>query len=183
MPSFSDRQADASGPRPLPFVEFLDLLRAKGLGVGLHEYMAAGKLMSRWEGATRDEFRDALAALIGRHEGEVQAIRNLFDEIYLREQPPAVSPSTAIAQSSTWIGMLTSWVTWAAVVGVLAFAFTAAVTARYYSTLTLPALPPAPILEAAGPLPPAPAELPDPIALQPTLSDALIQTPEPPLLD
>src|SRR5688572_26522641 len=186
MPSFSDPRADAGGPRPLPFVEFLDLLRAKGLGVGLHEYLAAGKLMSRWDGVARDEFRDAVAALIGRHEGEVQAIRNLFDEVYPREQPPTTAPPpAAIAQLSTLIGMLTSRLTWVAIIGVLALASVAAFMVGYYRTVPLPALPPAPILVAAGPLPPAPPRPESTVSAADAsrLADTLIRAPGPPPSD
>ena len=68
----------------LPFSDFLELLRAKGFGVGLHEHLALGKLLSRWESIDRDELRRAIAALVARREDEVVAILRLFDEVYPR---------------------------------------------------------------------------------------------------
>ena len=68
----------------LPFSDFLELLRAKGFGVGLHEHIALGKLLSRWDSIDRDELRRAIAALVARREDEVVAILRLFDEVYPR---------------------------------------------------------------------------------------------------
>ncbi len=76
----------------LPFSEFLDALRDKSFGVGLHEYVAAGKLFQQWDLTNRHELRNSLAALIARREDEVQAIQQLFDEFYPEatvELPPA----------------------------------------------------------------------------------------------
>ena len=68
----------------LPFSDFLELLRAKGFGVGLHEHLALGKLLSRWDSIDLDELRRAIAALVARREDEVVAILRLFDEVYPR---------------------------------------------------------------------------------------------------
>ena len=76
----------------LPFSDFLELLRAKGFGVGLHEHLALGKLLSRWDSIDRDELRGAIAALVARREDEVVAILRLFDEVYPRD---VVQPSEA----------------------------------------------------------------------------------------
>ena len=67
--------------QPLPFDAFLEVLRAKGYGVSLHEHMALAKLLERWDRTNLTELRDALAALIGRSEDEVQGIGRLFDEL------------------------------------------------------------------------------------------------------
>jgi hypothetical protein len=79
----------------LPFDGFLDVLRTKGYASGLRERFALAKLLERWEGTSSGEFRDALAALVGRSEGEVQGIRRLFNEVYKDqiEAPAALSPS------------------------------------------------------------------------------------------
>ena len=60
MRNSSGQLADRLAGTPLPFSDFLDLLRARGLGVGLHEYLAVGKLLSRWDSTNPEEFRDAL---------------------------------------------------------------------------------------------------------------------------
>src|SRR5262245_65632792 len=77
----------------LPFEGFLDVLRAKGYGVSLHEYFALANLLNRWDRTNPEEFGDALAALVGRSEEEVAGIRRLFAEIYLR--PPQPIPTEA----------------------------------------------------------------------------------------
>ncbi len=77
----------------LPFSEFLDALRDKDFGVGLHEYMAAGRLLEHWDQTNRSELRNSLAALIARREDEVQTIRRLFDEFYPEQ------PETPVVQS------------------------------------------------------------------------------------
>ena len=82
-------------PRILPFDAFLDLLRARGYGVSLHEYSAAAQLLARWEGVSVEELGDALAALIARSEEEVEGIRALFAQTYAPLAPTA--PSTPVA--------------------------------------------------------------------------------------
>jgi hypothetical protein len=66
----------------LPFDGFLEVLRAKGFAAGLREHFALASLLQRWDGTNRVEFRNALAALVGRNETEVEGIRRLFDEFY-----------------------------------------------------------------------------------------------------
>lgn len=83
----SDRQI-----RILPFEAFLDLLRTRGYGVSLHEYSAAAHLLARWEGVSVDQLGDALAALIGRSDEEVEGIRTLFNQTY--QATPVVQATT-----------------------------------------------------------------------------------------
>jgi hypothetical protein len=73
----------------VPFDAFLDVLRAKGFGVGLPEYAAMANLLGHWDRTNVGELGDALAALIGRNDDEVRGIRRLFDEIYA---PPPLAP-------------------------------------------------------------------------------------------
>ena len=79
----------------LPFDAFLEVLRAKGYGVGLHEYAALANLLQHWDRTHATEFGDAVAALVGRNDEEVRGIRRLFDEVYSPPPPPkAVAPPT-----------------------------------------------------------------------------------------
>jgi hypothetical protein len=80
-------------PRAVPFDAFLDLLRAKGYGIGLHEYAAMAALLEQWDRTHLTEFGDALAALIGRNAEEVDGIRRLFVEVY-SPPPPRPRPPT-----------------------------------------------------------------------------------------
>jgi hypothetical protein len=80
----------ASASAILPFETFLEMLRAKGYGVSLHEYAAMATLLGHWDGTNVSEFGDALAALIGRSDDEVEGIRRLFREIYTPPPPPPV---------------------------------------------------------------------------------------------
>ena len=92
----------------LPFSEFLDALRDKDFGVGLHEYMAAGRLLQHWDQTNRAELRNSLAALIARREDEVETIRRLFDEFYPEApktivKPPETPPETRGNTGRRWL--------------------------------------------------------------------------------
>ncbi len=91
----------------LPFDGFLDILRSKGYGVGLHEYFALGNLLARWDRTQSEEFGDALAALVGRSDDEVQSIRRLFGELYLRPPvrpaEPEPEPDRVILRRWVWM--------------------------------------------------------------------------------
>lgn len=166
----------------LPFSDFLELLRARGLGVGLHEHLAVGRLLEHWHSTNRTELRDALAALVARHEGEVETIRGLFDECY----PPddAIDRDSGAGKPRTYrlIGLLDSRRGWAA--GMAALVLTSAIgyAAYYYANVAIPPppLPPLATPVALGPLavPEPDAPLPDAV---PVLPEALIQqAPAPP---
>lgn len=86
------RHEAALNPRPLPFDAFLDLLRAKGYGVSLHEYAAVAMLLERWDRTNVRELGDAFAAVVARNDEEVQGISRLFREIYLPQPKPSVPP-------------------------------------------------------------------------------------------
>ncbi|MEO7192402.1 MAG: VWA domain-containing protein [Vicinamibacterales bacterium] len=76
----------------LPFETFLELLRAKGYGIGLQEYAATANLLEHWDRLHAAELGDALSALIGRNEDEVAGIRRLFDTLYAPAPPPVPTP-------------------------------------------------------------------------------------------
>jgi hypothetical protein len=175
MRNSSGQLAEPPAGTPLPFSDFLDLLRARGLGVGLHEYLAVGKLLSRWDSTNPEEFRDAIAALVGRHEGEVQSIRDLFDELYV-PAPPIVE--TAHPREYNWIQLLTSRRMWTTATTVLALVFAGAFAVRYLSTVVFPDVRP-PVLVAEGPQPPAPPDT-EPIPGEREYLPVFVQTvPEP----
>jgi hypothetical protein len=94
--------ANVDGPRTLPFDGFLDLLGHKGYGVSLHEYAAVATLLSRWDGVSVVELGDALGALIGRSDEEVEGIRRLFVEIYA-PTPPSPPPPAAPVDRWLWL--------------------------------------------------------------------------------
>ena len=129
----------------LPFGEFLELLRGKGYGVGLHEYFALASLEKRWDRTDAEEFGDALAALIGRNEEEVGGIRRLFAEAYLAPAPlpPAPAPSQATVVVRRWV-----WVT-----AIIAAAMLSATAGIFYRWT--PPTPPRPV-ERASTVAPAP---------------------------
>ena len=172
--------------RPLPFSDFLELLRAKGLGVGLHEHLALGKLLAQWDSTNRDEFREAIAALVARHEGEVAAIRNLFDDFYPAHVIPAEGSETPREperrRQYRGIRYLRGKGVWRIAVICLGLAFAMALTYRYYSSLDFPAPPAMPLLSAAGPQPPVlPTNDPEP---PPSITETLVQAaPSPPSPD
>lgn len=107
----------------LPFSEFLDALRDRGLGVGLHEYVAAGRLLDRWNETNRDELRNSLAALVARDEDEVRAIRALFEEFYPGDEAdPDVTPVRSRPRRVWSVSLAGNPALWAAAVLVVALA-------------------------------------------------------------
>jgi len=78
------------GTTVVPFEAFLDILKARGFGVSLHEYETTANLLQHWDGTSAPELGDALAALIGRSDDEVEGIRRLFKEVYA---PPPRLPA------------------------------------------------------------------------------------------
>jgi hypothetical protein len=91
--------------RDFPFAGLLAELRARELGVSLHEYNDLALLVSRWKGTDPAALRDAIAALIARNRGEVQTIRELFDEWLAREeqtQTVVTPPPPAPRRWKTW---------------------------------------------------------------------------------
>jgi hypothetical protein len=90
-------------PKAVPFDAFLDLLRAKGFGIGLHEYTALAALLQQWDRTHVSEFGDAVAALVGRSAEEVDGIRRLFAEVYAPTPPPVVlAPSVPTNPMPFW---------------------------------------------------------------------------------
>ena len=77
----------------LPFDALLDVLRSKGYGVSLHEYAAMANLLEHWDRTNVLELGDAIAALVGRSDDEVEGVRRLFRELYVPLPPraPAVA--------------------------------------------------------------------------------------------
>jgi hypothetical protein len=157
----------------LPFSDFLELLRAKGFGVGLHEHIALGKLLSRWDATDRDELRGAIAALIARRDEEVAAILRLFDEIY----PPAITPEEQPKHEADLhvrkyrlVQLARTPAFWAATAGALTLVVSIVIVSWYYTTIDWPEPPAAAFLPASLPMP-------QPIDNAPiqTLPEALIE--------
>lgn len=73
----------------LPFAEFLAVLQARGIPIGIPEHQDLGKLLVRFEHARRDELRDSIAALLARNHEDLQQIRALFDDLYPAVDPPS----------------------------------------------------------------------------------------------
>lgn len=71
----------------LPFADFLDLLRAAGVPVGIGDYENLGLLLARWRGTDADELGSAVAALLARSPAESARIVELFSQ-YCAELPP-----------------------------------------------------------------------------------------------
>jgi hypothetical protein len=66
----------------LPFSALLDVLRARGVRVGLHDYAKLGRLLCRYDGTSRQQLRSALAALLGRDSRDQVLIGEVFDELF-----------------------------------------------------------------------------------------------------
>ena len=161
----------------LPFSDFLELLRAKGFGVGLHEHIALGKLLSRWDSTDRDELRGAIAALIARRDEEVTAILRLFDEIYPSEirrgdePPPGPELHT---RKFRLVQIARTPAFWASAAGAAVLAISMAIAWWYYSTIEWPEVPAAVFVPRSLPMPQAPRQVDNAPPIQP-LPEALIE--------
>jgi uncharacterized protein with von Willebrand factor type A (vWA) domain len=133
----------------LPFSEFLELLRARGLGVSLHEHVSVGKLLARWDSTSREEFRDALAALIARNEAEIYSIRGLFDEFYpapLPDQPAKPKARVPAVWKYGVIQVAGSARAWRIAAALVAAISAAGLTVWYYTDTQIPRLPAPPAI-------------------------------------
>jgi len=154
-------------PGPLPFSGFLDVLRTKGFGVGLTEYMALGRLIDCWDRAHGEEFGDAVAALVGRSEDEVRAIRRLFAETYLTAPPQRTVSADErppfVIQRWTWAAAAATAVVIAVVIWATYLRPPAAPPPPRTSTPEAPVLSTTqPAVTPVAPPPPPPPTLPDP---------------------
>ncbi len=92
---------------PLPFEALLEALRDRGVPLGVREHLAVGRLLSRWDGTSWIDLRNAVAALLGRSDEEVEGIRRVFDELYAKVAAAPPEPSTAVPAgrpASRWAG-------------------------------------------------------------------------------
>lgn len=77
--------------KDVPFREILDRMRSSGRPVGVDDYIALGKLVSRYDGASREVLREAIASLVGRDREGVALARSAFDELFpetVSKEPP-----------------------------------------------------------------------------------------------
>jgi hypothetical protein len=150
----------------LPFADFLEVLRHRGFGVGLQDHVAVGKLLDRWEHTDRAALRDAIAALVARHDAEVREIRVLFDEVYPARARAAVAGPEIAATRLPWNvrlqARLQSRRAWGLALALLATLVTLAVAARMRGAVLLPPLPAAPALYS-------PTVAPSPASVSPSL--------------
>ncbi|MDP9193871.1 MAG: hypothetical protein M3P06_19425 [Acidobacteriota bacterium] len=152
-----------------PFAGLLAELRARELGVGLHEYNDLALLVSRWKGTDPLALRDAIAALIARDRAEVQTIRELFDEWLAREeqeQTPATPPEPRL------------WKTWHVAAIVLLAAMAIAAATWWYFDPPPPPVDPVPDTVATDTSTSAEPGKPEP----PVVPEAREQTPERPMI-
>lgn len=72
----------------LPFSRLLDVLRTRGVSLGVREYIAYADLWQRLDGASAADLRRASAALLGTSAEDVRLVLDTFDELY--GPPPAI---------------------------------------------------------------------------------------------
>ena len=154
----------------LPFEPFLELLRAKGFGVGLHEFNATANLLDHWDRTSVLELGDALAAIIGRSADEVDGIRRLFREVYA---PPPPVRSLVAAEPPVRLSFLRrhAW-TIAAAAAILLAVIATVIVVRAPADAPVPASPPivppvvTPAAERAVTVPPPPEPDPPPAPMR-----------------
>jgi hypothetical protein len=78
----------------LPFGNLLDALRDAGLAIGPREHLVFARFLRRYDGASPEELRDAVASLFARSQAEAALVRDVFDALYLRApaSPEAAPP-------------------------------------------------------------------------------------------
>ena len=72
----------ATSSPALPFSLLLDVLRARGMAVGLHDYVSLGRLLSRFDDTRPGTLRSAFAALLAKDAREQQLVGDVFDELF-----------------------------------------------------------------------------------------------------
>lgn len=91
----------------LPFEEFLDALATKQIVVGVRERLALGKVLARFDGYSREQLKDAIAALLARNDYEVTRIGETFDEFFRdRQTPPPLPPTTTLQPEPTRLELI-----------------------------------------------------------------------------
>ncbi len=83
----------------LPFADLLALLRAEGLAIGPDDHLRVARLLDRYDGASRDDLRGALAALLARDADEVARVRAAFDLLYPADDAPITAEAAASARA------------------------------------------------------------------------------------
>ena len=144
-------------PLTQPFSDLLDALRAKGMPLGIREYVAFAELWTRMAGATVVELRGAAGALLGSSPEEVRLVTATFDEMYGQRPaapppPPPPIPPSALRRwrQALWRSMLARWIASVVLVGLGALALWSWTLGRP----SLPSLPAAPPPPWSPPLPP-----------------------------
>lgn len=101
-----------AGP-PLPFADFLEALRCKGLPIGLREHQAVARLLAQFSGGDPIELGDALAVLLAASPDEARLIRELFRLHYAdalrpvtKSPPPPSRPQSRALVLQLGLGLL-----------------------------------------------------------------------------
>ena len=75
-----------------PFKDLLDTLRRRDIAVGVADYLAAARLIERWNGESVADLRLAFAALLSTNLDERAVILETFDALYPATPPPPPPP-------------------------------------------------------------------------------------------
>ncbi|WP_438002286.1 hypothetical protein WMF26_24510 [Sorangium sp. So ce185] len=103
-----------TGEDRFPFDDLLDEVKRSGVAVGPRERLAFARFLSRYDGASREELRTAVASLLARSRAEVELVEEAFDRVFPEEEPPPAPPPTPPptppmapeARSSAWAALL-----------------------------------------------------------------------------
>ncbi|WP_437677759.1 hypothetical protein [Sorangium sp. So ce131] len=76
-----------------PFNDLLGELREAGIPVGTREHLAFARLLERYDGTSRDEFRAAVTCLLARSEAEVEIVHATFERLYPGSPGPSAPTS------------------------------------------------------------------------------------------
>jgi len=158
----------------VPFSTLLDVLRTRGLAIGLTDYRDLALLLSRYDGSRPEELRTAIAALLARDRIERSLIADCFDQLFvpgrsqpIESQPEDVStaPEPTPVRRSLWQRIVDRpYVNGIAAASLLLAAILAGPIARAWrSAVDLPPIPDAPPVWTQPPS--GPLMRPDPPAI------------------
>ncbi|WP_437729263.1 hypothetical protein [Sorangium sp. So ce861] len=80
-----------TGEDRFPFDDLLDEVKRSGVAVGPRERLAFARFLSRYDGASREELRTAVASLLARSRAEVELVEGAFDAVFPETEPAPVA--------------------------------------------------------------------------------------------
>ncbi|MGE0461110.1 MAG: hypothetical protein AB7Q16_07050 [Vicinamibacterales bacterium] len=124
----------------LPFSTLLDALRAKGMRIGVDDYLAFARLLERFDDTDLGLLRDAAAALLATSPDEIALVKRTFDDLFIPHEAAAPPPP----EKRRWLRRLRDPRAWWAAGALVAVMAGAGTWLAWIMATPPPALPPKP---------------------------------------